>query len=74
MTLDAVVSDDGTLVAKAPGHLRGRKIRIVIKDRDKSLSSWNEIAAILDKADRLDTPRRKLDEILNEIRAFRESA
>jgi ABC-type antimicrobial peptide transport system ATPase subunit len=74
MTLDAVVNEDGTLVAKAPGHLRGRKIRIVIKDRNKSLSSWNEIAAILGKADRLDTPRRNLDEILNVLRTFRESA
>jgi ABC-type antimicrobial peptide transport system ATPase subunit len=74
MTLDAVVNDDGTLVAQAPRYLRGRKIRIVIKDRNKSLSSWNEIAAILGKADRLNTPRRGLNEILNEIRAFRESA
>jgi len=70
MTLDAVVNDDGTLVAKAPRYLRGRKIRIVIKDKNKSLSNWNEIATILRKADRLDTPRRGLNEILNEIRAF----
>ncbi len=71
MILDAEVKEDGTLVAQAPRHLSGKKVRIVIRDKTKFLSNWSAIAAILSEADRLSIPRRRFDEILDDIRDFR---
>jgi len=73
MIIDAVVNDEGTLVAKAPEYLRGKNVRIVIKSKNKSLADWNLIAAALGKADHLNIPRRSLKEIISDLRAFRET-
>jgi len=77
MILDAIVKEDGTLIAKAPESLRGKKVRIKIilkeKKEKRSLAAWNEISAILKKADALDIPRRNPEDIIDEIRTFRES-
>jgi hypothetical protein len=73
MIIDAVVNDEGTLVAKAPEYLRGKNVRIVIKSKNKSLTDWNLITAALEKADHLNIPRRSLKEIISDLRAFRET-
>ena len=77
MILDAIVKEDGTLIAKAPESLRGKKVRIKIilkeKREKKSLAAWNELSAIFKKADALDIPRRDIEDIIDDIRTFRES-
>jgi hypothetical protein len=77
MILDAIVKEDGTLIAKAPESLKGKKVRIKIilkeKGEKKSLAVWNEISAILKKADTLDIPPRNPEDIIDDIRSFRES-
>jgi len=73
MIIDAIVNDDGTPEAKAPEYLRGKNVRVVIESKSKSLASWNLIAAALGKADHLNIPRRSLQEIINDLRAFRET-
>lgn len=73
MILDAVVNDEGTLTAKVPAYLSGKKIQIVIKDKNKPWSNWNAIAAVLSEADRMEVPRRRVNEIIEEIRDLRES-
>jgi hypothetical protein len=71
MILDAEVKEDGTLVARAPRYLSGKKVRIVIRDKTKFPSNWSAIVAILSEADRLGIPRRSFEEILDGIRDFR---
>ncbi len=73
MILDAEVKEDGTLVAKAPRYLSGKKIQIVITDKNKSLSNWSSIVDVLNEADLLKVPRRSLEEILNDVRTFRDT-
>ena len=73
MILDAEIKEDGTLVAKVPRTLIGKKVRIVIKDKNKASSNWNALSAIFSEADRLNIPRRSLKEILDDVKAFRES-
>ena len=75
MKLDAIVKKDGTLIAKAPKSLRGKKIKIILeeKEKNKSISAWNEIANILNQADTLDIPQRNIKEIIDTVKFFRES-
>ncbi|MDZ7292752.1 MAG: hypothetical protein ONB44_17145 [candidate division KSB1 bacterium] len=73
MILDAEIKEDGTLIARVPEYLTGRKIQIVIRDNNKSLTSWNAIADILTEADRLNVPQRDLNQILDDLRTFRET-
>lgn len=74
MTLDAVVSDDGTLIAKAPKSLHGKHIKITIVEKTpKKPSQWENISAVLEKSETLDIPRRTIDDILQDIHSFRES-
>ncbi len=98
MVLDAVVKDDGTLIAKAPKSLWGKRVRVQIKEErrktkpqktittpdllsisasqenQESLAQWEAISAIFTEADKLDIPRRTIDEILHDIHEFRGSA
>ncbi len=78
MTLDAIVKEDGTLIAQAPKLLRGKRVKIIVRSTRrqyaaKKRSQWDDISAILNDARKLDIPRRSSDEILSELRAFRES-
>ena len=74
MLLEAEVKEDGTLVADVPKHLRGKKFQIIIRSKQGSSSQWSAIAAVLKAADRLNIPRRNLNEILEGIHSFRESS
>jgi len=80
MVLDAEVKADGTLVAKAPKSLHGKKVKITVREEKpkkpkqyKKVSQWEEISAILEEARTLDIPRRTFDEILADLRNLRES-
>ena len=74
MIVDAIVKEDGTLIAKVPKSLSGKKVKIIVKaEESKNPSNWEAISAILNEADMLEIPRRNIDEILNELRTFREA-
>ncbi len=73
MILDAVVEKDGTLIAKAPKSLKAKKVKILVKQNDHRGSNWDAISAVLKEADKLDLRRRKLGDILHDLRTFRES-
>jgi hypothetical protein len=78
MVIDAIVKEDGTLIAKAPKLLWGKRVKIIIREArhtyaQKKQSQWDEISAILSEARTLDIPRRPSDDILTELRTFRES-
>ena len=79
MTLDAIVKDDGTLIAKAPKLLRGKRVKIIVRPTrrhsiPKKRTEWDDISEILNTARKLDIPRRSSEDILAELREFRESA
>jgi len=74
MVLDAIVKKDGTLVAKAPKSLNAKKVKIIVKqEKEKELSNWSAISALLKEADKLDIRRRKLSDILHDLQTFRET-
>lgn len=76
MTLEAIVKEDGTLIAQVPRSLWGKKITIQIQEerpRKPARTQWDEIATILQEARTLDISRRTIDEILADVRDFRES-
>lgn len=73
MIIDAIVHEDGTLIAKVPESLHGKRIKITLLENKQSLQMWNEIAAILKESDALDIPKRSITEIIDNIRTFRES-
>ncbi len=73
MTLNAIVKDDGTLIAKAPKSLKGKEVKIIVKEKDSKKTNWEAISAILEEADQLDIPKRNIKEILDDIHSFRES-
>lgn len=74
MMLHAQANEDGTLSAEIPRPLWGKGAVI---SADRAVSSecpdWRKISEILEEADRLDFPRRSHDEILADLRAFRET-
>ncbi len=74
MICNAIVKEDGTLIAKVPKSLSGKKIKITLEEKGekKDLSVWHEISTILKEADTLDIPRRNLKDIISDIRTFRE--
>ncbi len=74
MTVDAIVKEDGTLIAKVPKSLSKKKVRIIVKaEESENPSNWEAISAILSEADMLEIPRRNIDEILDDLRTFREA-
>ncbi len=72
LTLDAIITADGTLVAKLPRTFSGKHVRIIIEDAPPP-SQWESISAILQEIDALDLPERTHEEILSELRAFKET-
>jgi hypothetical protein len=76
MTLEAIVKEDGTLIAHVPQSLWGKKITIQVREQHPpkpTNTQWDDIAAILQDARTLNIPRRTIDEILADVRDFRES-
>jgi hypothetical protein len=74
MTIEAQVGEDGMLVTKVPDRFKGKKVRISIREIEEApRSQWEQIREILQAADQLDIPRRRHEEIIQEIHSFRES-
>ena len=79
MLMEAIVKDDGTLIAKVPKSLWGKKIHITIaesapeKQDAQTPSQWDLISSALQDARTLSLPRRTADDILSDLRDFRES-
>ena len=79
MVLDAIVKEDGTLVAKAPKSLCGKKVKITIHEeksqqqKQKKLSQWEKMSAALEEIDALDLPQREFSDILADLRKFKET-
>ncbi len=74
MTIEAIVSDDGTLVVKVPERYKGKTVRITIQDTElEPADQWTELSQILREAEKLDLPERSHEDIVREIREFRET-
>jgi hypothetical protein len=73
MILNATVNQDGTLNAKIPKALWGQQVTISITSKIESTSSWDNISEILKEADALNFPRKTHEEIISDLRAFRET-
>ena len=74
MTIEAEVNADGILRTKVPDRFRGKRVRISIREVEaQGPSQWALIARALERAEASDTPHRDHDEILRELRMFRES-
>lgn len=79
MVLDAIVKEDGTLIAKAPKSLWGKKIKIIIDPEEssassrKKLSQWERMKMALEEIDALQLPQREFSDILTELRTFKET-
>jgi hypothetical protein len=73
MILQAEVSKRGILTAKVPKSLWGKKVKVSIKEAKQEQSNWEKISAALEKVDALNLSGRTHDEILAELRAFKET-
>ncbi|HIE02170.1 MAG TPA: hypothetical protein EYP59_18105 [Thiotrichaceae bacterium] len=73
MLLNANISEDGTLVAKIPPSLWGKKVIISITSETQEESNWENISNALKKVDSLNLPSKSYDEIITNLRAFRET-
>ena len=79
MVMEAIVKEDGTLIADVPKSLWGKKIHITItesvpeKQKTQTPTQWDAISAALHDARTLSLPRRTANDILTELRDFRES-
>ena len=74
MTLDAMIQEDGTLIAKLPKAFSGKRVKITISAETTShLSQWEHMSAMLQEIDELNLPQRTHEEILNELRVLKET-
>ena len=80
MTLDAVVKDDGTLIAKAPKSFWGQQLKIeILTEGDnthaprKKSSQWEKMKQALQDIDALNLPEREFADILAELRTFKDT-
>ena len=72
MILQAEITKKGTLNAKIPKSLWGKQVVVSIQETEPEQSNWDRISAALEKVDALDLPGRTHDEILAELRAFKD--
>jgi len=74
MPIEATVRDDGTLTIKVPDRYRGKKVHVSIREAEaEPTSQWEAISHIAHEAGRLGLPGKTHEEILKEIRGFRET-
>jgi hypothetical protein len=74
MTIEAEVNTEGILSTKVPDRFRGKRVRISIREiPQQRASQWSQIARVLERVDASRTPHRSQEEILHELRMFRES-
>jgi len=73
MFLNANISENGTLVAKLPASLWGKKVIISITPEIEEESNWKNLSKALQKVDSLNLPHKNYDEIITDLRIFRET-
>jgi hypothetical protein len=74
MPIEATVRDDGTLTIKVPDRYRGKKVHVSIREAEaEPTNQWEAISRIAQEVGRLGLPGRTHEEILKEIRGFRET-
>ena len=75
MITQSVVKEDGTVTVKVPTSLKGKKVKLVLKETSdaKSILQWNAIYKIIQKADEIKLPKRTNKEIIEELKTFREA-
>lgn len=71
MILNTIVNENGTLNTIFPKSLWGKKVTITIQT--ESQSSWEMLTDIFQQADELDFQRKTHEEIIDELRIFRET-
>lgn len=74
MILNVEINENGILNIPLPQSLWGKKIIVSISEEsDFETSNWDKISAALEKVDALDLPHKTSDEIIAELRFFRET-
>ena len=73
MILHAELNHDGKLNADFPKSLWGKKVVISVRQETEAESNWEKICAALEKVDALEIPPRTHEEIIAELRAFKET-
>ncbi|MCP4702063.1 MAG: hypothetical protein GY862_35175 [Gammaproteobacteria bacterium] len=75
MILHTEVDEKGILaINKLPKPLWGKKVTVSIDPVTTPVhQQWDKLLEILEEADALDFPRRSQEQILKELRIFRES-
>lgn len=74
MIVQAEISEDGTVKVMDP-RFRGKRVNLSLPEQGlerEEKSNWQTIKAAYRKAEQLDFPRRSYDEILRDLREFRE--
>ncbi len=76
MIVRVIVGKDGTLKVKTPEQLHGLEELDLVADEEakesRSETNWPELWKALDAVDRLEISPRSHEEILHELREFRE--
>ncbi len=74
MLIQAEIDENGVIKVRDP-KWRGKKITLSEWNQmePEGKTNWDAIWKIFQKADALDIPRRSPDEILRDLREFRES-
>jgi hypothetical protein len=78
--MEAIVKDDGTLIADIPKALWGKKVYITVSEsaptgqKTQALSQWDAVSTALREARAISPALREAGDILDELREFRESS
>ena len=76
MLIHAEVDENGMIKVSDPA-LKGKKILLSIpeqtSEKPEEKTNWDELWKIFKEADKLDIPRKTPEEILKELREFRET-
>ena len=78
MRLQAQVNDQGTLIIQMPQSFCGKQVTVSIApvppiEATEAILAWQQIHQTLKQANELDLPRKNHDEIIAELRNFRET-
>ena len=78
MRLQTQVNDQGTLIIQMPQSFWGKQVIVSIAsvppiEATEAILAWQQIHQTLKPANKLDLPRKNHDEIIAELRNFRET-
>jgi hypothetical protein len=74
MILHSEVNQEGILQAYLP-QFKGKKVIVSVESTDviKTKSNWEQISSALQQIDVLPIQQRNIEQILNDLRSFRET-